>query len=111
MATLLHSTILSLDGCVADTRGDFDWAGPDEDVRTVVDELCRPIGTSLLGRGMTEVMAAWETLQTDGQPPLLADFADIWRSADTLVDCSMLVAPRPLRSGWDAHSNRRPFAN
>ena len=48
MARLIYATIASLDGYVADENGKFDWAEPDEEVHTCVNEVSRPIGTYLL---------------------------------------------------------------
>ena len=86
MAKLIYSVITSLDGFVADRDGNFDWAAPDEEVHTFVNDLERPIGTYLYGRRMYEVMAAWETahILTD-QPAVIQDFAKIWRAADKVV--------------------------
>ena len=83
MAKLIYSAIASLDGYVADENGNFDWAAPDEEVHSFVNDLLRPVGTHLLGRRMYDVMAVWETL-TD-QAPVMRDFAEIWRSADKIV--------------------------
>jgi hypothetical protein len=33
MAKLIYSAITSLDGYVADTNGNFDWAAPDDELR------------------------------------------------------------------------------
>jgi len=86
MAKLIYSAITSLDGFVADRDGNFDWAAPDEEVHTFVNDLERPIGTYLYGRRMYEVMAAWETAHTVAdQPAVIQDFAKIWRSADKIV--------------------------
>jgi dihydrofolate reductase len=83
VAKLIYSAIMSLDGYVADEDGSFDWAEPDEEVHTFVNDLERPIGTYLYGRRMYEVMVAWETI-TDEQP-FIKDYADIWRAADKIV--------------------------
>ncbi len=64
MARLIYSAITSLDGYVADEGGDFDWAAPDEEVHSFVNDLERPVGTYLYGRCMYEVMLAWETMDT-----------------------------------------------
>lgn len=85
MARLIYTTICSLDGYAADERGAFDWAEPDEEVHTQVNDLERPIGTHLYGRRMYEVLAAWETLDLAGQPPHIRDYAEIWRAADKIV--------------------------
>jgi dihydrofolate reductase len=85
MASLIYSVIASLDGYVADRDGRFDWAEPDEEVHTFVNELQRPVGTYLYGRRMYEVMAAWETLDTGDQPAYMRDFAEVWRAAEKVV--------------------------
>jgi dihydrofolate reductase len=85
MARLIYSTIASLDGYVADEDGNFDWAEPDEEVHTFVNDLERPVGTYLYGRRMYEVMVAWETMRTAGGPAFIEDFAEIWRAADKIV--------------------------
>jgi dihydrofolate reductase len=64
MAKLIYSAITSLDGYVADEDGSFDWAALDEEVRSFVNELERPVGTYLYGRRMYEVMVYWETAHT-----------------------------------------------
>ena len=65
MAKLIYSAICSLDGFVADAEGNFDWSAPDEEVHRFVNDIERPIGTYLYGRGMYEVMRYWEVA-----PPL-----------------------------------------
>jgi len=80
MAKLIYSAITSLDGYVADEDGNFDWAAPDEEVHTFVNDLERPVGTYLYGRRMYEVMVDWETAHTlADQPPFVQDFAEIWQ--------------------------------
>ena len=86
MSRLIYSAMTSLDGYVADEDGNFDWAAPDEEVHTFINDLERPVGTYLYGRRMYEVMAVWETVHTlAGQPPFVLDFAEIWRAADKIV--------------------------
>ena len=85
MAKLIYSAITSLDGFVADEDANFDWAAPDEEVHTFVNDLERPVGTYLYGRRMYEVMVAWETMHTSDQPPFVRDFADTWGAADKIV--------------------------
>jgi dihydrofolate reductase len=56
MAKLIYSAITSLDGYVADEDGNFDWAEPDEEVHTFINDLERAVGTYLYGRRLYEVM-------------------------------------------------------
>jgi dihydrofolate reductase len=83
MAKLIYSAITSLDGYVADEAGNFDWAAPDEEVHSYVNDLERQVGTYLYGRRMYDVMIAWETMH-DPQP-VMKDYAEIWRAADKIV--------------------------
>lgn len=86
MARLIYSALLSLDGYVADKKGNFDWGEPDEEVHSFINDLQRPIGTYLYGRRLFEVMLAWESpeMLTD-QPAYIRDFAEIWQAADKIV--------------------------
>jgi dihydrofolate reductase len=83
MGKLIYTALGSLDGYVADENGKWDWAEPDEEVHTFVNDLSRPVGTHLYGRRMYEVLVAWETLADPA--PVMQDFAQIWRAADKIV--------------------------
>lgn len=112
MAKLVYSAIASLDGYVADERGKFDWAVPDEDVHAFVNDLVRPIGTYLYGRRMYEVMAGWESDRAlEGDAPLLRDFATIWRSAEKVVYSTTLqnvsTAKTRIARSFDAEAVRQ----
>ena len=86
MGKLIYSAITSLDGYVADEDGNFDWAAPDEEVHSFVNDLQRPVGTYLYGRRIYETMVYWETARTlPDQPPVAEDFAKIWQAADKVV--------------------------
>jgi dihydrofolate reductase len=98
MAKLIYSAIASLDGYVADEDGHFGWAEPDEEVHAFVNELERPVGTSLLGRRMYEVMLAWETIALAEQPPYSRDFAEIWQAADKIVYSKTLASVSSART-------------
>jgi dihydrofolate reductase len=98
MAKLIYSAITSLDGYVADREGKFDWSAPDEEVHGFVNDLERSVGTYLYGRRMYQVMLAWETMQTAGQPPFTRDYAEIWRAADKVVYSTTLNAASSART-------------
>jgi dihydrofolate reductase len=85
MGKLIYSAITSLDGYVADEDGNFDWAEPDEEVHSFVNDLQRPVATYLYGRRLYEVMVAWETISLADQPPVMQDFAALWQAADKIV--------------------------
>jgi dihydrofolate reductase len=98
MAKLIYSALASLDGYVADEEGRFDWAEPDEEVHTFVNDLDRSVGTYLLGRRMYEVLVYWETIDLADQPPYIRDFAEIWRAADKIVYSRTLEAASSART-------------
>jgi dihydrofolate reductase len=86
MARLIYTAISSLDGFIADNDGKFDWAEPDEEVHTFINDLERSAGIHLYGRRLYEVLVAWETIGDDrDQPPYILDFAGIWQAADKIV--------------------------
>ena len=86
MANLIYSAIASLDGYIADEDGKFDWAQPDEEVHTFLNDLERPVGTYLLGRRTYEVLTYWDDPPAlDKQPPFVREFAKIWQTADKVV--------------------------
>ena len=112
MARLIYTAITSLDGYVADEQGKFDWAEPDEEVHAFVNDLERSVGTHLLGRRMYEVMSYWDDPpMLDEQPPVIRDFAAIWRAADKVVFSRTLTAvsaPRTrLERDFDPEAIRR----
>jgi dihydrofolate reductase len=109
MGKLIYSAIMSLDGFVADENGNFEWAEPDEEVHSVINDLQRRVGTYLLGRKMYEVLVAWE----DGDlfandPAYVQDFAQIWQAIDKVVYSRTLESVSSARTrierNFDPHS-------
>jgi dihydrofolate reductase len=99
MAKLIYSAITSLDGYVADKDGNFDWAAPDEEVHSVINDLERRIGTYLYGRRMYEVMLAWEDPElVAGEPACMKDYSNIWRSAEKVVFSRSLADVTTLKT-------------
>jgi dihydrofolate reductase len=82
MAQLIYSAISSLDGYIEDTDGKFDWAMPDEEVHSFINNLERGAGTHLYGRRMYETLMVWET-----DPNLAADESPLARRrlSETLI--------------------------
>ncbi|MFA4927943.1 MAG: dihydrofolate reductase family protein [Patulibacter sp.] len=97
MATLIYAAIASLDGYVEDAQGTFDWAMPDEQLHAFVNDLERSIGTYLYGRRMYETMVFWETAGSD-EPPVFADYAEIWRAAEKVVYSRTLQSTSSART-------------
>jgi dihydrofolate reductase len=99
VSRLIYSALASLDGYVADARGNFDWAAPDEEVHAFVNDLLRPVGTQLLGRRMYEVLAAWDHPEAfAGESRVMWDFAEIWGGQDKIVFSRTLQAPTAART-------------
>ena len=86
MARLIYVANVSLDGCIEDAHGRFDWTEPSDEVFSFIADLIRPVGSYLYGRRLYETMALWETdpsLAT--QSALGADFAHLWQAAEKIV--------------------------
>jgi dihydrofolate reductase len=99
MANLVYAAITSLDGYTADGQGNFDWAAPDAEVHTFINDLERGIGTYLYGRRMYETMVYWETFEAAGDVPAFAwDYAELWRAAAKVVYSSTLEVVTSART-------------
>ena len=86
MARLIYMAITSLDGYIEDAKGNYDWAMPDDEVFSFINDFERPVGTYLYGRRLYEEMTGWEMAGTrPGQTPLMLDFARIWQAAVKIV--------------------------
>lgn len=92
MGTLIYAANLSADGFLEDEKGSFDWSVPDDDVHAFWNEHEQGIGTSLYGRRMYETMRVWE--DDDwllNEPPVVREYAGIWRDADKIVYSTSLT--------------------
>ena len=99
MARLIYAAIASLDGYVEDAHGDFEWAAPDDEVHTFVNDLERPVGTYLYGRRMYETMRFWETAHTvPDLTPVARAFTEIWQAADKIVFSRTLASVSSART-------------
>lgn len=112
MAKLIYSMITSLDGHIEDEHGGFDWAAPDEEVHSYVNELGSSVGTYLFGRRMYETMVYWETAHMiPDQPRVVLDWARQWQAAEKIVYSRTLAEPRSERTRiereFDADAVRR----
>lgn len=88
---LIYAANMSLDGFLEDQAGAFDWSVPDEEVHAFWNEYERGIGTSLYGRRMYETMRVWDSDDwLVDEPPVLREFASIWRDTDKVVFSSTL---------------------
>ncbi len=86
MANLIYSAISSLDGYIEDLDGNFEWAMPDEEAHSFMNNLERAAGTYLYGRRMYEIMMVWETdPNLIAESPITRDFAETWQAANKIV--------------------------
>lgn len=105
MGRLVYTAITSLDGYVADEAGNFDWSMPDAEVHAFVNDLERNYGLHLYGRGLYEVMTAWETMPLDDEPAQLQDYAGIWRAAEKVVFSRSLTEVSTANTRLEAEFN------
>jgi dihydrofolate reductase len=99
VAELIYSAIASLDGYVADEDGTFEWAAPGEEVHRFINDLERPVGTYLYGRGMYDVMVVWDDPDAFAdKPDYIRDYSQVWRAADKVVYSRTLEAPSSDRT-------------
>ncbi|MDQ1437705.1 MAG: hypothetical protein QOK43_1334 [Acidimicrobiaceae bacterium] len=93
MAKLIYVANVSLDGCIEDAQGGFQWTAPSDEFFTFITDLVRPVGTYLYGRRLYETMAVWESQPAlAAQSELTADFANVWQAADKVVYSTTLHA-------------------
>jgi len=112
MAKLIYVLNVSLDGYIADEDGKFDWAVPDEEFFSSINDLERPVGTYLYGRQLYELMQVWETdPAAAAQSPGTREFAAIWQAADKVVYSRTLAAAATTRTrierDFDPHAVRQ----
>ena len=100
---LIYGMNVSLDGYIADARGDIDWSDPSEELHQYWNDFERETALAFYGRRLYELMSAyWPTADQDPDvPPLIADFAQIWR------DMPKVVFSRTLESvDWNSRLER-----
>ncbi len=74
MAKIIVSNLMTLDGFIADTKGDLGWFHVDDEFREYSRELCGSIGALLFGRRTYEVMASfWPTEAGKQDDPFVAE--------------------------------------
>jgi dihydrofolate reductase len=96
---LIYISNVSVDGFIEDAHGSFDFAVPDDEFMTCINDLMRPVSTFLYGRRLYETMAVWETDATLAEEsPLNADFAKAWQDADKVVYSTTLDAVPTART-------------
>ena len=100
MAQLIYSMVTSLDGYTEAAEGDIGFGGADdEEVHTFINDVFRPVGTYLYGRGMYETMVFWETAHTlPDVPPYILQYARDWQAAEKVVYSTTLETVSSART-------------
>lgn len=112
MSKLLYAALTSLDGYIEDTDGRFDWAMPDAEVHSFVNDIEATIGSHLYGRRMYETLAVWQDVGTTPDVhPAEAEYGKLWRDLDKVVysrTLDKIWTPRTrLERDFDADAVRR----
>ena len=100
---LIYGMNVSVDGYIADARGSIDWSDPSDELHQYWNDFERETALSFYGRRLYELMAAyWPTAdEALDAPPLIVDFARIWR------DMPKVVFSRTLESvDWNSRLER-----
>jgi dihydrofolate reductase len=99
MAKLIFVSNVSLDSYIEDANGGLEWTEPSDEYFTFITDLVRPVGTHLYGRRLYESMAVWETQPAlAAQSELMADFANVWQTADKIVYSTTLPVVSTART-------------
>jgi dihydrofolate reductase len=87
MGTLIYGMNVSVDGYIADARGDFGWSDPDDELHRYWNDATREVALSLYGRRLYDLMSGfWPTAAKDPDAtPVIVDYADAWLSMPKVV--------------------------
>jgi dihydrofolate reductase len=98
VGSLIYFNSASLDGYIAGPDGRWDWATPDAEVHSFVNDLVAPARTHLYGRRVYDVMKVWDDLPLVDLPPAEREFAVHWRDIDKIVYSASLDAVSTRRT-------------
>lgn len=87
MGRVVYSTIMSLDGFIADAEGSIEPLVPPSDVHEAANEQARRAAAFLFGRRLFEMMETpWQELaQRDDLPAVQAEFAEAYLATPRIV--------------------------
>jgi dihydrofolate reductase len=86
MRKIIYSMLVSLDGFIEGPNRELDWHIIDEELHRFINDQQSAIDTQLYGRRMYEVMAYWETADTNpSSPEYELEFARIWKNMSKIV--------------------------
>ncbi len=111
MGKLIYSITTSLDGFVADEKGNFDFTEPSEEILLFTDDILKNVGTFLFGRHLYDTMAVWDTITNDSDSEGMNRFVDIWNKANKIIYSTSLIevttANTTLEHEFDAEKIRQ----
>lgn len=87
MGKLTYGMNVSVDGYIADAKGDIGWSAPDDELHQYWNDREREIAVALYGRRLYDLMSAyWPTADQDpAATPVTVDFARVWRAMPKVV--------------------------
>ena len=101
MGMLNYAATISLDGYIADSTGNFQWAAPTEDVFAMHLARLSGVTTEILGRRTYHLMQYWEDPAQRGEmTEPEQEFARYWQDVNKIIVSSTLATSQ-LRSDRD----------
>lgn len=92
MGKIIYAALSSLDGYIADSKGNFEWAEPQEDVHAFINELEKQNGTLLFGKDMYETLSVWEDIpDIEEHPAYIQNYQTAWKKAQKIVFSTSLT--------------------
>ncbi len=87
MGKLIYGFNVSVDGYIADARGNIDWSEPSDELHQYWNDFERETALAFYGRRLYELMAGyWPTAdQAPDATALIVDFARTWRAMPKVV--------------------------
>jgi dihydrofolate reductase len=83
---VIYSMTVSLDGFIADPKGEIDWSAPDEELHQFHNDRVRELGAHFEGRRLYETMLYWETADQNAEASQIElEFARIWQPLPKVV--------------------------
>ncbi|GGG25680.1 deaminase [Rhodococcoides trifolii] len=103
MGRLIYGFNVSVDGYIADAEGSIDFSDPSEELHQYWNDFERETALAFYGRRLYDLMSAyWPTADEPADvPPLIADFAQIWREMPKVVFSHTLESV-----GWNSRLER-----
>jgi dihydrofolate reductase len=91
LGKIIYAIQTSLDGYISDEQGGFDWAEPQKDVHTFINEMQSKMEVLLLGRKMYKILEEWEKIiEIEKMPDYIKDYEHIWKKTKKIVFSSTI---------------------